>query len=498
MYSIYKYPLLKSSRRCNVTERVFIHMTMIRQTRLVTGLSLWLLVSLSVFVAAAAEPNEAQQVLSQKSHQQQHLQHANKNTYKNNETASLIVEPTSDVEVEVYSLRHTVSTDYTTNSNTELEWPWSGNNNSNNNNKTQDDRTCAGHMNCSSCNDASWCHWCGKDCHARGSIHGCAWGYSCDDDHRDNKKKNETEPNGCGAHMSCSECAVSSHLCHWCAHDNACHSVGSVYGCVAGVDCHSNSICERKEPEPIQQTVFTQIGPLPFLVLITVTALLFCCASTCFCVAGGVKGAYDDLAGITADRATTVYREPLLQQQPRMLQQPRQNRRLIAETPEPVVTTVTTADADSDSEQLVSQDNENANDNAHLVLSEEGNNSSDLVRSAAAEDAEEWADDVPLLVVPHTTRMIRRPRHMQRLYNACTACYIFTVAVIGGLLFGTVHYFPAKPVYNICNDNVAWKSLIDSMASMKVSADFEILASVNNPNYFDVALDMGKSPTQTW
>jgi hypothetical protein len=31
------------------------------------------------------------------------------------------------------------------------------------------------------------------------------------------------------------------------------------------------------------------------------------------------------------------------------------------------------------------------------------------------------------------------------------------------------------------------------MASMKVSADFEILASVNNPNYFDVALDMGKS-----
>jgi hypothetical protein len=56
-----------------------------------------------------------------------------------------------------------------------------------------------------------------------------------------------------------------------------------------------------------------------------------------------------------------------------------------------------------------------------------------------------------------------------------------------------VHYFPAKPVYNICNDNVAWKSLIDSMASMKVSADFEILASVNNPNHFDVALDMGKS-----
>jgi hypothetical protein len=168
-------------------------------------------------------------------------------------------------------------------------------------------------------------------------------------------------------------------------------------------------------------------------------------------------------------------------------------RTAIAETPEPVVTTAA-ADADADAEEAGESNTDAANDSAHMVLSEEGNNTTDDVRLADDDDGE----DAPLLAVPQQQRATRattrRPRHMQRLYNACTACYIFTVAVISGLLFGAVHYFPSKPVYNICNDNVAWKSLIDSMASMKVSADFEILASVNNPNYFDVALDMGKSP----
>jgi hypothetical protein len=534
---------------------------MIRRTlTLFTGLFLWLLlVCVAVEAQAEAEaPSNEAQGLSRKSHQQdqhqqdqnqhQHQQQfANQNQNQNEALAALIVEPTSvaapaeqQLEVEGFRLRHADATATTTfDTDTELEWPWSSNdndNNNNNNNQTQEDRTCASHTNCSTCADASWCHWCGFDCHARGSIHGCVYGASCDnhkkkkDDDKKNKK-NDTDPSGCGAHDSCSECAVSSHLCHWCAHDNACHSVGSVYGCVGGVDCHSNSICERKQPEPIAaaDTVFTQIGPFPLLVLMIVSAVLLCCASTCFCVAGGVKGAYDDLAGIAEDRADAVdvdddddddddddndaVNEPLLQQQ----QQQQQSwtfwaaglfRRSAwtgtAETPEPGVTT--TAD-DTNSEHVGADSAAAVNDSVHMVLSEEGNNTTDDVRITDDNDG----PDAPLLVVPtlqqqrqqrtttatttqRTTTTARRPRrHMQRLYNACTVCYIFTVAVISGLLFGAVHYFPAKPVYNICNDNVAWKSLIDSMASMKVSADFEILASVNNPNYFDVALDMGKS-----
>jgi len=85
----------------------------------------------------------------------------------------------------------------------------------------------------------------------------------------------------------------------------------------------------------------------------------------------------------------------------------------------------------------------------------------------------------------------RRPRHMQRLYNSCAVCYCITMALIAGLTFGSIRYFPKMPVYNICNDDVAWKSLIETMASMKVEADFEILASVANYNGIDVCVEKG-------
>jgi hypothetical protein len=457
-------------------------MTMMRQT-LCTGLLFWWLVSVSVSLlaatAAAKEPNNEAHALSQKS------QHPY--TRRTNETATNtnIVEPVN-VDVEVFGLRHSeASTSDRDSSN--LEWPWSGNKNDTNSNKTRDDRTCKAHANCSSCAESSWCHWCGHDCHAIGSAYGCVYGASCDHNHDDKNKKNETDPSGCTAHTNCGECAISSHLCHWCSHDNACHSVGSVYGCVTGVDCYSNDRCKRTEPEAITDTVFTQIGPMALLVLVTLSAIFFCCASTCFCVASGVKGAYDDLAGITADRASAP---PLLQQQ--------QQQSRIAETPEPVTTAAADADADVDvdAEQVGADSTNTANDSAHMVLSEEGNNATDYVRMA--DDNGQEGEDAPLLVVQQQRTTTRRPpRHMQRLYNACTACYIVTIAVIAGLLFGAVHYFPTKPAYNICNDNVAWKSVIDSMASMKASADFEILASVNNPNYFGVALDMGKSSQVT-
>jgi hypothetical protein len=64
--------------------------------------------------------------------------------------------------------------------------------------------------------------------------------------------------------------------------------------------------------------------------------------------------------------------------------------------------------------------------------------------------------------------------------------------MVGGFVFGGMRYFPKVPQYNICNDALAWKSLVDSMTSMKVEANIEILVSVMNPNHFDVALNMGK------
>jgi len=63
--------------------------------------------------------------------------------------------------------------------------------------------------------------------------------------------------------------------------------------------------------------------------------------------------------------------------------------------------------------------------------------------------------------------------------------------LIGVLVFAAIRFYPKRPEYNVCNDSMAWKSLIDNLAKMKVTADFELLASISNPNNIDVTLDMG-------
>jgi len=366
-----------------------------------------------------------------------------------------------------------------------LEWPWS----SKSGNKTQQDNSCSNHSSCSSCAQSSWCHWCGHDetCHVVGSMYGCVSGTSCEKP----PPKNETDPSGCTAHDTCSDCALASHLCHWCAHDNACHSVGSVYGCVTGVDCYSNDRCKRTEPELIENTAFTEIGPIPLFVLVLLGSLLCCCASTCMCVAGGVKGAYDDLAGFSGGAES----EPLLVQQGA-----RSPTSWDTEVPRaaPTVTVSETTEEETSDDVVTEPDADDAaTDSVHLARTEEGTNTMTTggyvrlvdLANEGGQGALVAEEDAPLIAPQPRPR--RRTGHMQRMYNVCVASYILTMAVIIAGFVAGVHYFPSKPVYNICNDNLAWKELIDNMASMKLSADFELLASVNNPNHFDVALDMG-------
>lgn len=180
---------------------------------------------------------------------------------------------------------------------TSLEWPFPSN-------KNKTDNSCAAHKNCFECSTASsLCHWCAHDnqCHAKGSVHGCLEGVDCTNhtkpDHP--KSKNETK---CASHMNCTECSLSSYTCHWCAHDNACHAVGSYYGCVSGVNCYSNDRCRRKEPAPIEGIVFEEMGFLPIVLILFLGGICFCCSTLGYCVAGGVKGAYDDLADIASQQ----------------------------------------------------------------------------------------------------------------------------------------------------------------------------------------------------
>lgn len=389
-----------------------------------------------------------------------------------------------------------------------FHWPFHQKNSSNADTNTSTSKSCSDTDTCEACNAAHLCHWCSHDgaCHAMGSFHGCLVGSSC----RKKHPKNESDPTGCLAHESCGECSVSSHLCHWCAHDNACHSIGSVYGCVAGVDCYDNSHCQRKTPEPFARpATFPKMGILPLMVISVISGIMLCCVTTCCCIAGSFKGAYDDLIDLA--EAPLLQQEALASQASPAQHSTTQSRTARAfsrrskarssshrqaagedvtaaqlKTEENASVDVLVAEVTEEVEQVVDA----LLDMQHQQLEQDddGVTSEDYVRMVDGEDS-----STPLLSPPPQRTLRRRPRRsVHRLYNACACCYMVAVTFIGLFVLSAFRYFPVKPVYNICNDSVAWKSLIDSMTAMKVTADFELLASVSNPNHFDVALDMGK------
>lgn len=344
-----------------------------------------------------------------------------------------------------------------------LSWPWHRRHESN-----STSNACQSRESCADCSLASsWCHWCDHDetCHAIGSLYGCLRGSSC------NEHKNNTpvDPSGCTAHPNCTACAEASHLCHWCAHDNACHAIGSVYGCVSGVDCYSNDRCFRKEPEPLgdDYEIADTVGFYPLMIIVTLCCCCMCGASSCFCIASGVKGAYDDLHDITHSIPTLG--EPLIQTH--------EDDR------------ATEAEENATGDELETQDNAPSDSSDVLEAGEV-----ELPDSGESLEADPGhatpVESLPLLL-PRRSMRPQRSRHMQRLFNMCTVCYVFTMIAVGALCVGAIALFPRRPIYNICNDAVAWKSIIDSLASLKPSADFQILGSLSNPNHFDVALDLG-------
>lgn len=394
-----------------------------------------------------------------------------------------------------------------------------GDNNTNSSSATSN--ACATTETCEVCNSYHTCHWCAHDssCHAIGSVHGCLVGSTCESKKKKKPARNETDPTGCLAHEGCSECALASHLCHWCAHDNACHAVGSIYGCLTGVDCYDNSRCQRTKPEPFaERNLIPPVGALPLFVIGTISAIILCCATTCCCIVGGLKGAYDDLADLAEAQlrdtndaaASTSSRAVALP--PTAAESRRERRRTKARAAdgrqavaaaaaanEEVPTAVAPLKTDqlASTEVLVAaaaaandKDGASKAPDEFETLLEQGDDaaSDDYVRMVDGEEAELMS---PLR--PQQQHRRRRPRRsIHRLYTACMCCYVFTVALVGFSAFSVVRFFPKKPVYNICNDSVAWKSIIDSMTAMKATADFELLASIYNPNHFDVALDMGK------
>jgi hypothetical protein len=235
----------------------------------------------------------------------------------------------------------------------------------------------------------------------------------------------------------------------------------------------------RKEAEPLHNMVWTDIGMIPLIGIASIALILTCCFSLCYCVASSVKGAYDDLHAASIERSESVddLEEPLIVRQTPMSSIQERS----VETPPENVNT----------NEVITEQTELLNTSTAEASSDPRTEASAYITAASGRSTDSIMEGSQVVFSRRYRASPRRSRHMQRLFGLCTSCYVVQLALIGAFVYGSIRYFPKQPVYNICNDAVAWKSLIDSVTSLKPSADFEILGSISNPNHLTVALEGG-------
>jgi hypothetical protein len=94
--------------------------------------------------------------------------------------------------------------------------------------------------------------------------------------------------------------------------DNSYHAIGSIYGCVTGIDCYDNPHCQRTQPEPYHprknnhkndddddnMSTLTN-GWLPLFIIGLVAGMALCCITSCCWMLSCLKFAYDDLVAMS-------------------------------------------------------------------------------------------------------------------------------------------------------------------------------------------------------
>ena len=358
-----------------------------------------------------------------------------------------------------------------------------------------------------------------------GSPHGCFRGASChdapspdnnkDSNSSDHNNSSTTNSSSCDAHTNCVDCGRASKLCHWCAHDNACHELGSVPGCITGVNCYDHAHCQRAVPEPLVLPDWKswsyyeeQIGWIPLCVIAVVAGGSLCFLTLCCCIASGVKGAYDELADLAGgpededDVDEVVLREPLLYPSPSITVRADPPAAREIEPPQQQQQQPVRAADGASTVEGHEIEHENQEMQQRLLRDQpSGVAPEDYVRMT--EDEEEDAESNPAVTVPPPTSAItervvelrrRRNRHrhrgrsMQRMYNTCACCYLLLVTVITVVTVGILYFFPHPPAFAVCNDEVAWKGVMESVTSSKLDAEIQLLTSIANPNRLGVLL----------
>jgi len=87
---------------------------------------------------------------------------------------------------------------------------------------------------------------------------------------------------------------------------------------------------------------------------------------------------------------------------------------------------------------------------------------------------------------------IENPHHIKCLYRLFPIIYYISVIIVVSVVGLCLFMYPQLPVYNVCNDEVAWTGIMKDIVAFKLDASFEILASLSNSNRIAAVIDRGK------
>lgn len=388
-----------------------------------------------------------------------------------------------------------------------------------------EEKACALQKSCDSCYKYSSveCHWCAFDhaCHARASPYGCLVGSPCTNTtstppsyhpHPTKPPKSSIKKN-CADFTNCKDCTLSSWECHWCQFDNKCHAVGSIYGCTYGVNCYSNQRCQRSTPQFVDGNTYSAgvhdiLPPLVSIGSILITFCLLGCFTLCFLGARAMKGAYNDLVlntAITTAEAVIDHQQSLS--------------RMNADSVRHVQFCLddnNNEDQRNDTEGVCSTDQQQGNEHDSRLLvppsshqqhyGDDEDDHSSLSQSLPLLQSTRYNkndinnpnyNSTQTMTVGGASTMFSRRTVVPKSSNAnsimyiCGFCYVILsiVVIFSNSLF--LFYLPKIPVYNICSNELDWKSIVDGMTSGKIESSFQILFSIYNPNRFDVDINLG-------
>lgn len=288
------------------------------------------------------------------------------------------------------------------------------------------------------------------------------------------------------------------------------------------MNCYSNDRCQRKAPEPITTGILDDVGVIPLVLIVSVAMGVVCCSSILYAGANALQGAYHDLVRERVPPSEafvnhgTLFQQlqmdPVLEDNPEDLDEDRLDGSDHKQSP-------LVDDDDLEDDQDVDDNNDPDDDDDDDPHDEEEN-----IQPSKSQEVDDDDEDVgideshdrnnplrqPLLPVsahPDPSRLPTRynssvspsigggggrtaaGRHIQCMMRTCGAWYAFTL--MGAMFFmaSSILLFPKVPEVNVCSDEIAWKSIIDGLTSLKVEASFEILTSVKNKNRLDIELE---------